>query len=535
MKAIPAAVLVLALSCGWLFAARQPPRVRRDLKARVSAILERFPAETPAKKDALCAEILRLGPGAVADVCARVLPPGKGDDSRARFAVNGLAVHVMRPGAESRAGPLRPGPPRLPRQDAGQERRRVLPLAGPARREAGVRSGPSRSTSSTRRWPGRPTAALLAIGGPSSTQAMLKALDKAPRSARLTLLQSLGEARSREAVKKILPFADSADEGLRQAALFALANIGDPAAGPVLSRSRVAASYRERVGRALALSPLRPAPGRVRPDGRGAGGGPRGPRELPSGRGVAARVRGPRPRRLDRRSAGPARPSRGRGQPRPGLPRLGPHPGREDPGERGDPPLGREGRHGVARRPRRHRRHARPARGRGGPAVRPGEPPQLRRGRAPRGHPRRGPPRRPGRPPRPAAAARLGRRRRERGAEDGARRLPRRARRAGGRAAPRLDASPGEGRPDRGAGREGGARRDRARLPPGRRRRPRHPRRLARAPWPTSPGTPTSRASSRCWRRPPRATTSSACGKRSRRRSSGTRIPSGERTASSTS
>ena len=47
-------------------------------------------------------------------------------------------------------------------------------------------------------------------------------------------------------MKKILPLADGADEGLRQAALFALANIGDPAAGPVLSRSRVAAPYRER-------------------------------------------------------------------------------------------------------------------------------------------------------------------------------------------------------------------------------------------------------------------------------------------------
>ena len=46
MKAIPVAVLVLA--CGGLLAADTPPAA--DLKARVSAILARFPAETPAKK-----------------------------------------------------------------------------------------------------------------------------------------------------------------------------------------------------------------------------------------------------------------------------------------------------------------------------------------------------------------------------------------------------------------------------------------------------------------------------------------------------
>ena len=47
-------------------------------------------------------------------------------------------------------------------------------------------------------------------------------------------------------MRALLPFADSADPATRQAALFALANIGDPAAGPVLSRSRVAAPFRER-------------------------------------------------------------------------------------------------------------------------------------------------------------------------------------------------------------------------------------------------------------------------------------------------
>jgi HEAT repeat protein len=93
---------------------------------------------------------------------------------------------------------------------------------------------------------GPAAAALLTIGGPEVVSALLKTVDKAPRGARLTLIKSLGEIRAREAVKKLVPFADSTDDGIRQAALFALANIGDPTVTPVLAKSRVAASFRER-------------------------------------------------------------------------------------------------------------------------------------------------------------------------------------------------------------------------------------------------------------------------------------------------
>ena len=93
---------------------------------------------------------------------------------------------------------------------------------------------------------GPAAAALQTIGGPEAARALLKSLDAAPLTARSAIIKALGELRSREAVKKILRFAESSDEGLRRTALFALANIGDPAAGPVLAKTRVAASFRER-------------------------------------------------------------------------------------------------------------------------------------------------------------------------------------------------------------------------------------------------------------------------------------------------
>ena len=159
--------------------------------------------------------------------------------------MNGLAVHAMRPGAEAErslvARALLDALARTTDKNVAAFFLSQVQLVG---KQESVR--PLEKYLVDEALAGPATAALLAIGGESAHQAILKALDKAPRNARLALLQALGQARSRVAVKKILPFADGADEGLRQAAHFALANIGDPAARPVLSRSRVVASYRER-------------------------------------------------------------------------------------------------------------------------------------------------------------------------------------------------------------------------------------------------------------------------------------------------
>ena len=189
-------------------------------------------------------------------------------------------------------------------------------------------SGPLEKYLVDERLAGPAAAALLTIGGPDAAAALLGALDEAPRDAQLVLIQSLGEARSREAVPKILPFADSGDEGIRQAALYALANIGDPAAGPVLSRSRVASPLRERRKTpSLYLLYAR----RLLESGRTAEGLEAARAVLESyrsPRGVAARVRGPGPRRLRPRRARPARPPRRRRQPRPVASAARPSPSR---------------------------------------------------------------------------------------------------------------------------------------------------------------------------------------------------------------
>jgi len=237
---IPAVLLIFVSACALrgVKAPDVPP-------ASPAPLLARFPADNAADRDAVCAEILKLGPAAVEGICAGVLPPGTGDDGAARFALNGLAVYVTGSQAEDQrvlfARAVAASLGRAADREVKAFLISQLQLAGGAESVK-----PLAAYLIDERLAGPAARALVAIGGKESDAAMVAALDRAPGAAKLALIQALGEARSAEAAKKLLMYAESADADLRQPALAALAAIGDPAAGPVLAKARVAASPHER-------------------------------------------------------------------------------------------------------------------------------------------------------------------------------------------------------------------------------------------------------------------------------------------------
>jgi HEAT repeat protein len=243
--ALAAAAIVLAVLSPPPAAGQAVPAGGADLQARVSSLLERFPADTAEARDSLCTEILGLGPAGLAETLARLQPPGGANDANARFAANGLAVYATREGAEAErllvVRALLAALSRRPDKDVAAFLITQVQLAGkgesvkPLARYLGdeVLAGPA-------------ARALQAIGGPGVAKALLKALDRSPLPARVSIVDALGAMRSREAVKKLVPLTASHDERLRRAARAALANIGDPAARDVLGGVLVAAPYEER-------------------------------------------------------------------------------------------------------------------------------------------------------------------------------------------------------------------------------------------------------------------------------------------------
>ncbi|MBM3310533.1 MAG: DUF1080 domain-containing protein [Candidatus Aminicenantes bacterium] len=240
--------LVLAAGCLPLFGGPQESR-RTDL---LNELLRAFPAESASARDAAAAKILALGPAALSGLCGRLAAPGEADDGLIRFALDALAVHVGRPGAEKERFPysqaLLQG---LPRSRHAENSVFILSLIQRVGREEAVR--PLAPLLRDPALAGPASRALAAIKAPRAEAVLLEALPEASPEAAAAVVQALGELRSRAAVKPLLRLAAGREPGLRLAALDALAEIGDPAASPVLERVPVLATAREREGAASRL------------------------------------------------------------------------------------------------------------------------------------------------------------------------------------------------------------------------------------------------------------------------------------------
>ncbi len=242
---LAAAVVALMALSPSPAAGQTVPAGAADLPARISSLLERFPADTAEVRDALCAEILGLGPAGLAETLAQVQPPGGTNDAKARFAVNGLAVYATRAGAEAErlfvVRALLTALSRTPDKDVAAFFISQVQLAG---KTESVK--PLARYLTDEALAGPAARALQTIGGPEAAKALLKALDRAPLPAKVSIVDALGGMRGREAVKKLLALAGSTYPGLRRAARAALAEIGDPLAGPALAAVRVDAPFAER-------------------------------------------------------------------------------------------------------------------------------------------------------------------------------------------------------------------------------------------------------------------------------------------------
>lgn len=222
------------------------------LASRVSTVLAKFPAGNAKANAAFAAELFALGPNGLRDVCGRLAAPGADDDSLARFALDAVALHVSRSGAESeRLTFVKELLKALDEPRDSEVKVFLLSELQLVGKKEIVK--PLTRFLNDPKLCGPAVRALVASHAPEAETALLKSLDAAPVNNKIELIQALGELRSTAASKKILPYAEDPDAGIRRAALFALANIADPSVQPLLERSAVTASPYERARSASLL------------------------------------------------------------------------------------------------------------------------------------------------------------------------------------------------------------------------------------------------------------------------------------------
>ena len=228
------------------------PSVMAQAQPSVSDVVGGLTWAEPADGRAAVELLLERGAAAVKAVTAMLQEPGKGDDANARFALQGLAMHVMRNGAEAERSMVAAV---LVDALAAQQNPELkaflvgkLQLVG--RDDAVPALAPLLEDE---RLYEPATLALIRIGSPAATAALRGALGRAQGKRLDTLIRALGQLRDAASKDAVLAHAKSADRSIRLAAWYALASIGDPAFGPVLApavtskdlyeRSRAARDY----------------------------------------------------------------------------------------------------------------------------------------------------------------------------------------------------------------------------------------------------------------------------------------------------
>ena len=204
---------------------------------KIAAWLRLLPASDEAQANRIFGEMLQAiesGTPVVGQLASRLQPPGQGDDTLVRYALDGVVQAAAKKASAGLKGKIASEIlTAVAAQPETQLKTFLLSEAGYLVEPGQIKlvepylPVPELSDEAVR--------TLFRIKSPEVEKALLKAWPRAPLAARLSLLQGLGELRSKKAVPLIKPLAVAGDPKVRLMALSALAEIADPATEPLFS------------------------------------------------------------------------------------------------------------------------------------------------------------------------------------------------------------------------------------------------------------------------------------------------------------
>jgi len=215
---------------------------------KIAAWLRLLPASDEAQANRIFVEMLQAiesGTPVVGQLASRLQPPGKGDDTLVRYALDGLVQAAAKKASAGLKGKIASEIlTAVAAQPETQLKTFLLSEAGYLVEAKEIRLVepylliPELADEAVR--------TLLRIRSPEVEKALLKAWPRAQLEARLSLLQGLGELRSKKAVPLIKPLAVAGDPKVRLMALSALAEIADPATEALFSQLPVLSTEEEK-------------------------------------------------------------------------------------------------------------------------------------------------------------------------------------------------------------------------------------------------------------------------------------------------
>ena len=183
-----------------------------DVSEISATILEKMPAANAQLEYELDAKLIKAGPDAIKEICDLIVPPGTGDDTKARYVLRSLCSYTSRPGADAEQKMYASVLTEALAKAADNEVKFVfitqLKLVGGSETVLAL-SGYLNND----RLSEPATMAMLTIGTDAAEKAFLKALPSASQKTLPTIIHALGQMRSKSALRAIAKHASSKESG----------------------------------------------------------------------------------------------------------------------------------------------------------------------------------------------------------------------------------------------------------------------------------------------------------------------------------
>lgn len=216
---------------------------RRTLDTKIADILAQMPANDLIHRNRLMNELAGLESEGFQKLTLMLTPPGKGDDTAVRFALNSLARYASEFGKETTCRSVETNLLEALNSQTDIEIKTFL--LNQLNLVGGERSiGEIKKYLSDENLVEPVTQTLLSIGSQASAGALLEKLPNSSEQSKITLIKALGELQYNLAVNPISAFASSGNLSLQKTVYTALANIGDPVSYKLLYNAAKKADFK---------------------------------------------------------------------------------------------------------------------------------------------------------------------------------------------------------------------------------------------------------------------------------------------------
>jgi HEAT repeat protein len=215
---------------------------QRTVTTKIADVLAKLPANDAKQLDAAMNDIAGLGESGITDMVAMLAAPGNGDNTGLEYAIGGFSRYVMQKDKEDwRQMAAKAYCQALEKTSDKENKAFIIKQLQNIAKDETVSY--LQAYLQDERLCDPAARALIKVNSAQANKVLLTALQNAQGTCRLSLVEALGDSRVPEAATAITPLASNEDKKLKKLALYALANIADPASEAVLAKAAQEASF----------------------------------------------------------------------------------------------------------------------------------------------------------------------------------------------------------------------------------------------------------------------------------------------------